>query len=120
MVNQYLISGILVGVFFAGIGVGAYTVNLNTMNSSHSKDMTLTNYITAQTPLEQHEMMQKVIEHIMEDEHLREHMLAHVLENQQLIHETLTLLSQDPQNLMHMKAHVTSNMTGFEFSEGNQ
>ena len=119
MVNQYLIGGILVGVFFAGIGVGAYTVNLNTMNSSHSKDMTLTNYITAQTPLEQHEMMQKVIEHIMEDEHLREHMLAHVLENQQLIHETLTLLSQDPQNLMQMKAHVTSNMTGFEFPEEN-
>jgi hypothetical protein len=81
------------------------------MGSMMDQDMMKPGMMIGESPMEQHEMMLEMIEEIMEDEELRNHILAHILENQNLTHQMLQLMVQSPQHRMHIEAHLAGNMT---------
>ena len=58
--------------------------------------------------------MLELIEEIMEEKELREHMFAHVIEDQELVHQMFTLMDPNPELKKHMEAHVSGNITGYE------
>ena len=66
------------------------------------------------SPIEQHEEMLEMMEHIMEEEVLRDHMLAHMIENQDLVHYMFSLMDKSPELKKHMEAHVTGKITEYE------
>lgn len=69
------------------------------------------------SPIEQHETMLELMEHILEEKQLRDHMLAHMIENQKLVHQMFTLMDQSPELKNHMEAHVSGNITGYKMLE---
>jgi len=66
------------------------------------------------SPIEEHEGMLEMMEYIMEEEQLRDHMLAHMIENQELVHRMFTLMDSNPELKKHMEAHVSGDISGFE------
>ena len=66
------------------------------------------------SPIEQHEEMLEMMEHIMEEEELRDHMLAHMIENQDFVHNMFSLMDKSPELKKHMEAHVTGKITEYE------
>ena len=77
------------------------------MMSEHGAHEPMMGSMMEQTPMEEHEMMLEMVDRIMDDEHLREHMIAHMIEHQQLTHQVLTFMSQDANLKKHMEAHIT-------------
>ena len=73
-----------------------------------------------ESPIEQHETMLELIEEIMEEKQLREHMFAHIIEDQKLVHQMFTLMDPNPELKKHMEAHVTGNITGYEILESGE
>ncbi len=67
-----------------------------------------------ESPIEQHETMLELIEEIMEEKQLRDHMFAHIIEDQELVHQMFTLMDSNPELKKHMEAHVSGNITGYE------
>jgi len=72
------------------------------------------------SPIEQHETMLELIEEIMEEKQLREHMFAHIIEDQELVHQMFTLMDPNPELKKHMEAHVTGNITEYEILESGE
>lgn len=66
------------------------------------------------SPIKQHEEMLEMMEYIMEEEELRDHMLAHMIENQDLVHYMFSLMDKSPELKKHMEAHVTGKITEYE------
>ena len=177
MVNQVILIGIIIGVFFAGLGISyavfSTTSDPTTMRiaSQHAFDQLMSQNpkmsqqwvdsmmqdpqfmqammqneefmhemmeemmaqqgmmgdsmmgpggMMGASPIEQHEEMLEMIEYIMEEEKLRDHMLAHMIENQDFVHQMFSLMDQSPELKKHMEAHVTGNITEYETLESNK
>ena len=170
MVNQTLWIGIVIGVFFVGIGVSyaifssSYDPNsmkfqnqqlfdqmmsqnpkmsqlwldsmmqdpnfMQTMieNDEFMHEMTeimseqgmIEDSMMDASPIEQHETMLELIEEIMEEKELREHMFVHIIEDQELVHQMFTLMDPNPELKKHMEAHVSGNITGYEILESGE
>jgi len=73
-----------------------------------------------ENPIEQHETMLELIEEIMEEKQLRGHMFAHIIEDQELVHQMFTLMDPNPELKKHMEAHVSGNITEYEILEGGE
>ena len=121
MVNQVVWITLSVSVFAVGMGVG-YIVfaNMNEMTSEDGVENESVNVdnMMGSNPIEEHEIMLEMVEKIVEDEDLREHMMAHLIENQKSVHQMLTFMTQNPELKRHMEAHVTGNLTGYETLDG--
>jgi len=115
MVNQTIWIGIVVGVFFVGIGV-SYAI----FSSSYDPNTMIEDSMMDASPIEQHETMLELIEEIMEEKQLREHMFAHIIEDQELVHQMFTLMDPNPELKKHMEAHVTGNITEYEILESGE
>jgi len=165
MVNQGILIGIIIGVFFAGLGISyavfSTTSDPTTMRiaSQHAFDQMMTqnpkmsqqwvdsmmqdpqfmqammqneefmhemmedmmseqgmmgDSMMGSNPIEEHERMLEMMEHIMEDEQLRDHMLSHMIENQELVHRMFTLMDSNPELKKHMEAHVSGDISDYE------
>jgi len=55
-----------------------------------------------------------LVEEIMEEKELREHMFAHIIEDQELVHQMFTLMDSNPELREHMEAHVTGDIDRYE------
>jgi len=67
-----------------------------------------------ESPIKQHETMLELVEEIMEEKELRDHMFAHIIEDQELVHQMFTLMDSNPELKKHMEAHVTGDIAGYE------
>ena len=172
MVNQGILIGTIIGVFFAGLGISyavfSTTSDLTPMRftSQHGFDQMMSQNprmsqqwmdsmmqdpqflqtmmqneefmhemkeemiaqqgvmgsggLMGASPIEQHEKMLEMIEQIMDEEELRDHMLAHIIENQDFVHYMFSLMDQSPELKKHMEAHITGNTTEYETLEANK
>jgi hypothetical protein len=131
MVNQYAWIGIAVGVFIAGIGIG-YAVfppsfgpgNMMMQNQQMMQTMMQDPQFRQQmigpmmmgsSPIEQHESMLEMMEVMTENEDLMNHMHAHMLENEKMVHQMLTMMDQNPHLKEHMTAHVSGDLSEYEY-----
>ncbi len=121
MVSQGIWIGIVVGVFFIGIGI-SYTVFAN-MNNPGNMSMqenqimpgNMHDMMMGSNPLEQHERMLEMMQVMMDDENLRNHMQAHMLENEIVVHQMLTMMDQTPHLKEHMIAHVSEDLSEYAY-----
>ena len=66
-------------------------------------------------PTEQHEMMLELMETIADNEDLRNHMFAHMLEDEKVVHKMLTIMSKAPHLKDHMEAHVSGDLSEYAY-----
>jgi len=116
MANQAIWIGIVIGVFFVGIGVSyaifssSYDPNSEIMSEHGMIEDSMMNA----SPIEQHETMLELVEEIMEEKELRDHMFAHIIEDQELVHQMFSLMDSNPELREHMEAHVTGDTARYE------
>ena len=113
MVNQTIWIGIVVGVFFVGIGV-SYAIFSSSYDPKMSEHSMIEDSMMDASPIEQHETMLELVEEIMEEKELRDHMFAHIIEDQELVHQMFTLMDSNPELKEHMEAHVTGDIARYE------
>ena len=164
MANQTIWIGIVVGVFFVGIGVSyaifssSYDPNsmkfqnqqlfdqmmsqnpkmsqlwldsmmqdpnfmqtlmeddefMHEMKEIMSEHSMIEDSMMDTSPIEQHETMLELVEEIMDEKELRGHMFAHIIEDQELVHQMFTLMDSNPELKEHMEAHVTGDIARYE------
>jgi len=123
MVNQTVWIGIVVGVFFAGIGISYVAfadlndpgMMTNNMPQNQMTQETIHDMMMGSNPLEQHERMLGMMEVMMEDEDLTNHMNAHMLENEKIVHQILTIMEGTPHLNDHMTAHVSGDLSEYAY-----
>ena len=65
-------------------------------------------------PIEQHEKMLELMETMMNNEDMMNHMFAHMIENERIIHQMFTLMDTSPALKEHMAAHVSGDLSEYE------
>ena len=124
LVNQKVWIGIVVGVFFVGIA-GGYAVFVSSyevteMMSEHDTHEPMMGSMMNLSGMEEHEMMLGIMEGVMEDEVMRQHMMAHMMEDQGFVHQMFTFMEQSPEMMLHMEAHVTGDISALEKFQGGE
>jgi len=116
MVNQYLLIGIVVGVFFVGLA-GGYAIFLNAYqpNVMMTQTQSMQKMMMGSSPVEEHEMMLAIIESMTENENLMNHMFAHMIEDDKVVHKMLTIMSKTPHMKDHMAAHVSGDLSEYAY-----
>ena len=116
MVNQYLLIGIIVGVFFVGLA-GAYAIFLNAYQPDvmMTQTQSMQKMMMGSSPVEEHEMMLAIIESMTENENLMNHMFAHMMEDDKVVHKMLTIMSKAPHMKDHMAAHVSGDLSEYAY-----
>ena len=116
MVNQYLLIGIIVGVFFVGLA-GGYAIFLNAYqpNVMMTQTQSMQKMMMGSSPVEEHEMMLAIIESMTENENLMNHMFAHMMEDDKVVHKMLTIMSKTPHMKDHMAAHVSGDLSEYAY-----
>ena len=116
MVKQYVLIGIVVGVFFVGLA-GVYAIFLNAYQPNVMMTQTepMQKMMMGSSPVEEHEMMLAIIESMTEDENLMNHMFAHMMEDDKVVHKMLTIMSKTPHMKDHMAAHVSGDLSEYAY-----
>lgn len=116
MVNQYVLIGIVVGVFFVGLA-GVYAIFLNAYqpNVMMTQTQPMQKMMMGSSPVEEHEMMLAIIESMTENENLMNHMFAHMMEDDKVVHKMLTIMSKTPHLKDHMAAHVSGDLSEYAY-----
>ena len=120
MVNQGILIGIMIGVFFAGLGIGyavlqSTTVSTMMMTPQHMMEGTMGyGMMMGSNPTEQHEGMLELMGTMMNNEDMMNHMFAHMIENERIIHQMFTLMDMSPALKEHMAAHVSGDLSEYE------
>jgi len=109
MVSQPIWIGITIAVFFVGIGVSYAIFQANNQGTMSSGMM------MGSSPVEEHEMMLELIETIQENENLMNHMFAHMMEDERVIHNMLTIMTKAPHLKDHMAAHVSGDLSEYAY-----
>jgi len=109
MVNRNIWVGIAVGVFFAGFGISYAIFQANNQGTMSSGIM------MGSSPVEEHEMMLELIETIQENENLMNHLFAHMMEDERVIHNMLTIMTKAPHLKDHMAAHVSGDLSEYAY-----
>ena len=140
MANQYIWIGIVVGVFFVGMGisygifVNSYDPTIKFQNQQQFDQMMANNptmsaewmasttgggmmrqMMMSSSPAEEHEMMLEMIETMQENENLMNHMFAHMMNDERVIHNMLTIMSKAPHLKDHMAAHVSGDLSEYAY-----
>ena len=140
MVNQYIWIGIVVGVFFVGMGisygifVNSYDPTIKFQNQQQFDQMMANNptmstewrastmeggmmrqMMMGSSPAEEHEMMLEIIETMQENENLMNHMFAHMMNDERVIHNMLTIMTKAPHLKDHMAAHVSGDLSEYAY-----
>ena len=140
MANQYIWIGIVVGVFFVGIGisygifVNSYDPTIKFQNQQQFDQMMANNpkmstewmastmkggmmrqMMMGSSPAEEHEMMLEMIETMQENENLMNHMFAHMMNDERVIHNMLTIMTKAPHLKDHMAAHVSGDLSEYAY-----
>ncbi len=121
MVSQGIWIGIIVGVFFIGIGISyAVFANMNypgniSMQGNQMMPGNMRDMMMGSNPLEQHESMLEVMQVMMDDENIMNHMHAHMLENEKMVHQMLSMMDQTPHLKEHMAAHISGDLSEYAY-----
>jgi len=121
MASQGIWIGIVVGVFFVGIGTSyAVFANMNNpgnifMQENQMMPGNMRDMMMGSNPLEQHESMLEVMQVMMDDENIMNHMHAHMLENEKMVHEMLSMMDQTPHLKEHMAAHISGDLSEYAY-----
>ena len=140
MAKQYIWIGIVVGVFFVGMGisygifVNSYDPTIKFQNQQQFDQMMANNpkmnaewmastmeggmlrqMMLGSSPAEEHEMMLEIIETMQENENLMNHMFAHMMNDERVIHNMLTIMSKAPHLKDHMAAHVSGDLSEYAY-----
>jgi len=121
MASQGIWIGIIVGVFFVGIGISyAVFANMNypsniSMQGNQMMPGNMRDMMMGSNPMEQHERMLEVMQVMMEDENIMNHMQAHILENEIIVHQMLTMMDQTPHLKVHMTAHASGDLSEYAY-----
>jgi len=112
MVSIYVWIGIATGLLVVGIASGYAAIFVSSyevteMVSEHGTNEPMMGSMMEQSPMEEHEMMLGIMEGVMEDEVMRQHLMAHMMEDQGFTHQMFTFMEQSPEMMQHMEAHVT-------------
>ena len=65
-------------------------------------------------PIEQHEKMLELMGVMMNNKDMMNHMFAHMIENEQIVHQMFTLMDMSPALKEHMAAHVSGDLSEYE------
>ena len=116
MVNQNLWIGIVVGVFIVGIGVSYAVFQANNLsNFMVTTPQQMQQMMMGSSPVEEHEMMLAIMESMTENENLMNHMFAHMMEDDKVVHKMLTIMSKTPHMKDHMAAHVSGDLSEYAY-----
>ena len=116
MVNQNSWIGITVVLFVTGIGIG-YGVFL----SSQVMPFTMVDgsmgsgIMMGSNPIEQHERMLELVEMMGDDENMMNHLFAHMIENERMVHQMFSLMDSSSTLKEHMAAHVSGDLSKYEY-----
>ncbi len=142
MVSQPIWIGIVIGVFFVGIGV-SYAHFANTYDPMSMKfqnqelfdqmmsnnprmsqqwmdsdmmnqDMGDSGMMMGSNPIEQHERMLELVEMMGDDENMMNHLFAHMIENERIVHQMFSLMDSSSALKEHMAAHVSGDLSEYE------
>ncbi len=154
MVNQYIWIGIVVGVFFVGIGISYAHFQMNNpsnfmgmapqqmqqmmndpqiaqqmmnqmmqnpemmqamMQNQQMMEGTMgSGMMMGSNPIEQHERMLELMGTMMNNEDVMNHMFAHMIENELIVHQMFSLMDTSPALKEHMAAHVSGDLSEYE------
>ena len=121
MASQGIWIGIVVGVFFVGIGISyAVFANMNnpgniSMQENQIMPEMIRDMMMGSNAMEQHENILEMMQVMMEDEFFMNHMHAHMFENEKLVHQMLTMMDQTPHLKEHMTAHVSGDLSEYAY-----
>ena len=121
MASQGIWIGIVVGVFFVGIGISyAVFANMNNPGNIHMQENqmmpeNMRDMMMGSNPMEQHESMLEIMQVMMEDENIMNHMQAHILENEIIVHQMLSMMDQTPHLKEHMAAHASGDLSEYAY-----
>jgi len=115
MVNQNSWIGITVVLFVTGIGIG-YGVfsSSQVMPSTMVHGSMGSGMMMGSNPIEQHESMLELVEMMGDDEDMLNHMFAHMIENERMVHQLFTLMDGSSALKEHMAAHVSGDLSEYE------
>ena len=115
VVNQNGWIGITVVLFVAGIGIG-YGVfsSLQVMPSTMMDNTMNSGMMMGSNPIEQHERMLELVEMMGNDKNMMNHLFAHMIENERMIHQMFSLMDSNSALKKHMEAHVSGDLSEYE------
>ena len=116
MVNQNSWIGITVVLFVIGIGIGYGVFSSSQVMPSTMVDGSMgSGMMMGSNPIEQHERMLELVEMMGDDENMMNHLFAHMLENERMVHQMFSLMDGSSTLKEHMAAHVSGDLSMYEY-----
>ena len=116
MVNQNSWIGITVVLFVIGIGIGYGVFSSSQVMPSTMVDSSMgSGMMMGSNPIEQHERMLELVEMMGDDENMMNHLFAHMLENERMVHQMFSLMDGSSTLKEHMAAHVSGDLSMYEY-----
>ena len=116
MVNQNGWIGITVVLFVIGIGIGYGVFSSSQVMPSTMVDSSMgSGMMMGSNPIEQHERMLELVEMMGDDENMMNHLFAHMLENERMVHQMFSLMDGSSTLKEHMAAHVSGDLSMYEY-----
>jgi len=115
MVNQNVWIAIVVVVFVAGISIGYGVFSSSQAMASTMMDNTMNSgMMMGSNPIEQHERMLELVEMMGDDKNMMNHLFAHMIENERMVHQMFSLMDSSSALKEHMTAHVSGDLSKYE------
>ena len=115
MVNQNSWIGITVVLFVTGIGIGYGVFSSSQVMPSTMVDGSMgSGMMMGSNPIEQHERMLELIETMTNDKDMMNHLFAHMIENERLVHQIFSIMDGSSALKEHMAAHVSGDLSEYE------
>jgi len=115
MVTQNSWIAITVVLFVTGIGIG-YGVfsSSQIMPSTMVHGSMGSGMMMGSNPMEQHEGMLELVEMMGDDVNMMNHLFAHMIENELMVHQMFSLMDNSSALKEHMAAHVSGDLSKYE------
>lgn len=95
MVNQYVWIGIVVGIFFVGIGVG-HSIQSNTLTVPMMTSQQMTKMMN-----QNHDFMQQMMMEMINDPNIRLQMIGHMTENPEMMQQLSKIMTGNMTEMMN-------------------
>jgi len=116
MVNQNSWIGITVVLFVTGIGIGYGVFSSSQVMPSTMVDGSMgSGMMMGSNPIEQHERMLELVEMMGDDENMMNHLFAHMIENERMVHQMFSLMDGSSALKEHMAAHVSGDLSLYAY-----
>ena len=116
MVNQNGWIGITVVLFVTGIGIGYGVFSSSQVMPSTMVDSSMgSGMMMGSNPIEQHERMLELVEMMGDDENMMNHLFAHMIENERMVHQMFSLMDGSSTLKEHMAAHVSGDLSLYAY-----